>query len=52
MKKQKQVYRFNLIDAILIVLIIAVAAAILYFVTGDDGIFAKAKNDSKSKVHQ
>lgn len=51
MKKQKQVYRFNLIDAILIVLIIAVAAAILYFVTGDDGIFAKAKNDSKSKVH-
>lgn len=51
MKKQKQVYRFNIIDAILIVLIIAVAAAILYFVTGDNGIFAKSKNDSKTTVH-
>ncbi len=51
MKKQKQVYRFNIIDAILIVLIIAVVAAILYFVTGDNGIFAKTKNDSKITAH-
>lgn len=45
MKKQKSKYRFNLIDALLIVLIIAVLGAIYYFVSGENGIFSKKSNN-------
>ncbi len=40
MKKQKSKYRFNLIDALLIVLIVAVLGAIYYFVSGNNGLFS------------
>ena len=44
MKGQKSKYRFNLIDAILIVLIIAVLCVIYYFVSGNNGIFSKGND--------
>ena len=50
MKKQKSKYRFNLIDVVLIVLIIAVLGGIYYFVSGNDGIFSRKSDENEHKM--
>lgn len=48
MKGQKSKYRFNLIDAILVVLIVAVFCVIYYFVSGSNGLFSRGNEKNES----
>ena len=50
MKKQKSIYKFNFIDLLLIVMIVAVIGGIYYFVSGSTAT-EKASSDSKYTVN-